>query len=408
LNPVPTYPSTDSTANQGKDTAERYAPGRHRSGIALCLSGGGFRATLFHLGALRRLNEIGLLAKIDTITSVSGGSIAAAFLATGLAWPLTGPVSDQEWERRIASRLRAFAGKNLRTPALLRALLPPWQTDQAVRAMMAAYGGALAEAPLTALPAHPRFIFCATDLYGGVNFVFERDRIGDYRLGYRAPPADWAIGRAVAASACFPPFFNPLRLDLEISGFKGGRGPLPVGTDVRLSDGGLYDNLGLEPVWKNHETILVSDGGAVFGSLGDAGLLARLTRYVDVIDYQGVAVRKRWLISNFVSHTMYGAYWGIGSTTSNYPRGGAGYPQDLVKSTIAPVRTDLDAFSSEEADVLENHGYTLADAAVATHLPRLAPPPVPPPRIPNPPLFDAGAANGALRDSARRAIFGRW
>jgi NTE family protein len=241
-----------------------------------------------------------------------------------------------------------------------------------------------------------------------VNFVFERDRIGDYRLGYRAPPDDWGIGRAVAASACFPPFFNPLRLDLEISGFKGGHGRLPVGTDLRLSDGGLYDNLGLEPVWKNHETILVSDGGAVFGSLGDAGLLARLSRYVDVIDYQGVAVRKRWLISNFVSQAMYGAYWGIGGATSHYARGRDGYPQDLVKSAIAPVRTDLDAFSSGEADVLENHGYTLADAAIATHLSRVAPPPVPPPRIPNPPLFDAGAAQGALQDSARRLLFGRW
>lgn len=407
--PLPTYPATDSTANRGKDTAERYAPGRHRSGMALCLSGGGFRATLFHLGALRRLNEIGLLAKVDTITAVSGGSIVAAFLATGLPWPLTGPVSDDAWERGIAAPLRAFAGKNLRTSALLRGLLlPPWETDQAVRAMMRAYGAALAEAPLASLPVHPRFVFCATDLYGGVNFVFERARIGDYRLGYRAPPDDWGIGRAVAASACFPPFFNPLRLDLPPSGFKGGQGHLPPGTDVRLSDGGLYDNLGLEPVWKSHETILVSDGGAVFGSLGDSGLLARLSRYVDVIDYQGVAVRKRWLISNFVSHAMYGAYWGIGSATADYAHGGAGYPQDLVKSTIAPVRTDLDAFSSDEADVLENHGYTLTDAAVATHLSLLVPPETPSPRIPHPPLFDAGAARGALQDSGRRTVLGRW
>ena len=41
----------------------------------MCLSGGGFRATLFHLGALRRLNEIGMLQFIDTFSSVSGGSI---------------------------------------------------------------------------------------------------------------------------------------------------------------------------------------------------------------------------------------------------------------------------------------------------------------------------------------------
>src|SRR5438552_9163421 len=45
-----------------------------RSGVGLCLSGGGFRATLFHLGALRRLNELGVISKPDTISSVSGGA----------------------------------------------------------------------------------------------------------------------------------------------------------------------------------------------------------------------------------------------------------------------------------------------------------------------------------------------
>src|SRR5947208_7713329 len=56
-----------------------------RPGIALCLSGGGYRAMLFHLGSLWRLNELGQLAKIDRISSVSGGSIVAG--ALGLAWP---------------------------------------------------------------------------------------------------------------------------------------------------------------------------------------------------------------------------------------------------------------------------------------------------------------------------------
>jgi hypothetical protein len=52
-----------------------------RSGIGLCLSGGGFRAAFFHLGALRRLHELGLLAQVSTISSVSGGSIISAALA---------------------------------------------------------------------------------------------------------------------------------------------------------------------------------------------------------------------------------------------------------------------------------------------------------------------------------------
>jgi hypothetical protein len=51
------------------------------SGMALSLSGGGYRAMVFHLGALWRLNDAGLLGRLDRISSVSGGSITAACLA---------------------------------------------------------------------------------------------------------------------------------------------------------------------------------------------------------------------------------------------------------------------------------------------------------------------------------------
>src|SRR5262245_61557089 len=48
--------------------------------IGLSLSGGGFRATLFHLGMIRFLREANLLGSVTHITSVSGGSILAAHL----------------------------------------------------------------------------------------------------------------------------------------------------------------------------------------------------------------------------------------------------------------------------------------------------------------------------------------
>jgi NTE family protein len=62
---------------------DRYLPlsKDERRGVALCLSGGGYRASLFHLGVLRRLNELGTLTRVDTVSAVSGGSILAAFLA---------------------------------------------------------------------------------------------------------------------------------------------------------------------------------------------------------------------------------------------------------------------------------------------------------------------------------------
>src|SRR5436190_23289490 len=55
-----------------------------QEGIALCLSGGGYRAMLFHVGALWRLNEAGYLPKLERISSVSGGSMTSGILA--LAW----------------------------------------------------------------------------------------------------------------------------------------------------------------------------------------------------------------------------------------------------------------------------------------------------------------------------------
>src|SRR5258708_12082538 len=60
-------------------------------GIALCLSGGGYRAMLFHLGTLWRLNELGYLPKLDRISSVSGGSITAALLRMNSSTPPPNP-----------------------------------------------------------------------------------------------------------------------------------------------------------------------------------------------------------------------------------------------------------------------------------------------------------------------------
>ena len=47
--------------------------------IGLALSGGGFRASIFHLGVIRRLEELGIMREVDVISAVSGGSIIAAY-----------------------------------------------------------------------------------------------------------------------------------------------------------------------------------------------------------------------------------------------------------------------------------------------------------------------------------------
>src|SRR4051794_34114719 len=83
--------------------------------MALCLSGGGYRAALFHLGVIRRLNELGTLGHVETISAVSGGSILAAFLAQHVnPWPAPGE-RIQDFEAKIAVPFRAFTRKNIRT-----------------------------------------------------------------------------------------------------------------------------------------------------------------------------------------------------------------------------------------------------------------------------------------------------
>ncbi len=188
-----------ATAHAVQEYLPRPQP--EREGIGLCLSGGGFRAALFHLGVLRRLNELGLLARLKTITSVSGGSIMAALLASRVTWPVTDRVDD--WEREVARPLRSFSARNLRTPAILRRFLPwNWfRTSTGVEGLASAYEARLTDLPLSRLPERPTFILCATDMAFGVNLVFRRTSLGEYHAGYATvPPHDWTVGRAVARS----------------------------------------------------------------------------------------------------------------------------------------------------------------------------------------------------------------
>ena len=409
--PPSAFTGTTTAPAPTAHSVEKYLPKKERTGVALCLSGGGFRATLFHLGALRRLNELGVLQRIDAVTSVSGGSIMSATLATALQWPLSAPVPGDRWEALVRRPIREFTRKNRRNGPIFSRLIPTnWtKADAAVTALAKVYEAELTRAKLVELPDRPRFVFCATDMAFGVNFVFEKSRMGDYLAGYVSPPpADWPIARAVAASSCFPPIFNPLKVGLSPSRFAGGK--FPAGkqrdecvSDLRLTDGGNYDNMGLEPVWKDFKAVLVSDGGGTFDFKPDGGLGDRLMRYTSIIDNQSRALRKRWLMSSFIEKALEGTYWGISSSPSAY-NAAQGYSAELADTVIAEIRTDLDDFSDAEAAVLENHGYLLTDAAIKRYVPALPANGVAPLNIPHPDWMDEARVRMALRESGKRKI----
>src|SRR6476659_1247533 len=95
------------------------------SQIALCLSGGGYRAMLFHLGALWRLNELSYLGKIGRISSVSGGSITAGVLAAhwaSLGVTATAPAPNFQV---IVDEIRKMADRTIDIGSVLEGIFGP-------------------------------------------------------------------------------------------------------------------------------------------------------------------------------------------------------------------------------------------------------------------------------------------
>lgn len=353
---------------------------RKRRGVALCLSGGGYRAMLFHAGALWRLNEAGWLPRLDRISSVSGGSITAAVL--GLAWRKL--AFD---ERGIAMRfvdevvlpVRRMASTTIDVPSVLEGIFSPGSVAEKVTA---GYRKALfGHATLQDLPDWPLFVINATNVQSGVLWRFTKKFMRDYRVGEVKKP-DVPIATAVAASSAFPPFLAPVTLELDEKDFSPpGHGEdlhrRPFTTRVVLCDGGVYDNLGLETAWKACETILVSDAG---GRMDDdpkpkIDWALQSRRVLSLVDNQVRALRKRQLIGAYRSGERKGAYWGIRSDIAHYRVDGAlPCPHDATMK-LALIDTRLAKTKPEIQEQLINWGYAVCDAALRKHADRrLAPP----------------------------------
>jgi NTE family protein len=391
-------------------------PREQRRGIALCLSGGGFRAALFHLGATRRLNELGLLSQVTTFTSVSGGSIFASLIASYAvrhpdAWANPGAPLDR-WDEEVAKPMRQLAQHNLRTRPILSAVLPwNWlRRDVQIDALAELLaGGPTGRARLADLPERPRFVFCSSEMQFRAQWTFDS---GDRRFGAdpcgHADFGDWTIARAAASSSCLPGAFAPMSVrDALAGGAYDGSDAAALGRTVALSDGGMYDNLGVEPVWQDHASVLVSDAGPSFKPDPGLGKIWSSLRFAIILLEQASDVRKRWLISNFVAGQLDGAYWSVAGAAGDYPQPSEpAYSSRFVRDSIAPIRIDLDVFSAGERAVLENHGYLMADTAVRSHAKALARA-WPEVRVPHPEWLDEQRAAAALRGSGRTKLFSR-
>lgn len=359
-------------------------------GAGLCLSGGGYRAMLFHTGAVVRLNQAGLLPRLDRISSVSGGSILAGKLA--LEW------DGLTWERGVAADLgakvvapvRELARQTIDVSSAVEGKVLPF-ADAGDRLADAYREHLFGRATLAQLPAPPapRFVLCATNLESGALFRFTRDAVVDWRVG-RVRDPQIGLADAVAASSAFPPVLSPFDLDFRDADWEDEEGSDLTGPGYRgrllLTDGGVYDNLGLEAVWKKCRTVLVSDAGGELTPDDSPSRLwgLQLLRVTRVIDHQVRTLRKQQVVASLAAGTRDGAYWGIRSDTARFPLADPLPVDPLRAHVLAGVPTRLKALDDALQMRLVNWGYAICDTALRAWVDRDAPRPrdVPYPEAP--------------------------
>ena len=341
-------------------------------GTALCLSGGGYRAMVFHIGVLWRLYEAGLLKDIKRISSVSGGSITAGVLA--LAWPRLSfdPEGlEADFVPHVVAPLRKMAGTTIDAGSVIAgALLPGTIADKVTNHYRKIL---FDDATLQDLPDEPRFVINATNVQSGALWRFSKPYMRDWRVGAVMNPTV-SLARAVAASSAFPPVLSPCKLELHDDDFAPDTGVdlqrPPYTTDVVLSDGGVYDNLGLETAYKRYDTILVSDAGGQMPPEPEPkeDWAQHSYRVLNLIDNQVRNLRKRQLVEAFKRQDRKGAYWGIRTDIADYGLGETlPCPHDRTMK-LAGIATRLRRMSDGEQDRLINWGYGVTDAALRRHV----------------------------------------
>ena len=193
--------------------------------------------------------------------------------------------------------------------------------------------------------------------------------------------ADWRVGTipeprlplscAVAASSAFPPVLSPFVLDTGDAAWETVEGNELTSSDFRehitLCDGGVYDNLGLETVWKKCATVVVSDAG---GEMPDESSpphdwIRQSVRLLHVLDREVRELRKRQVKSSYADGTRQGAYWNIRDA----------HPADAPLSCPADATLKLSDIPTRLAKIddvtqqrLVNWGYATCDATLRRYV----------------------------------------
>jgi NTE family protein len=286
-----------------------------------------------------------------------------------LQWPSSAEFSDP-----VYGQLREDMCRRSLMWGAIRKLVWPWNwvylLSRAELVAKALHGWGI-KCSLAELPEVPEWSINGTTAENGRRFRFKRGSIGDWQLGY-ARPERFPLAKAMAVSAAFPGGIGPLSINAGDFSWKkrskwDRNSPeadisLPF-KRLRLYDGGVYDNLGLEPYFDTGErqskvediAIYVSDAGAPLAQGPSAGPLSpwRVKRLADIMSEQSRTLRVRAFLRYLdSSKDPLGAYVYIASQAE----GGDASAREIAKA----FPTSLKRLSKTEFDAIAGHGYAVA------------------------------------------------
>lgn len=364
--------------------------------IALALSGGGIRAAVFHLGVLLRLAVDGRLDDVTQVSTVSGGSLvtAAVICAAGKQWPASGTYVSEIYPqlRTLLTTSDLFSLRAVGWCGLLHhhsALL----TDRARILANLLTDRWKIRGDLADLPDTPSWSINATCIETGKNWRFSKREMGDWKFGHHYRPP-FTIAEAAAASAAVPYAIGALHLTLPNSGWyrtdPATRAPIeatqPATTSIRLWDGGAYENLGLEAIYKpgrsgdGSDFLICSDASGPLAAPRSPFALLKgqlaSPRLFDISSDQIRSLRSRMLVQSITTGEIRGALLRMGNSVhdidlkARFTRPSPGYDafqsEDEVGLALTQP-TDLKAVSQHAFDRIARHGFEIADATLTAY-----------------------------------------
>jgi NTE family protein len=368
--------------------------------IGLALSGGGIRAAVFHLGVLYRLADEDLLESVAQISTVSGGSVVTAAIISkaGMKWP-----SSAEYRDRLYTELRhllttsdLFSFKAIGWTGFFRFnyLLISHRARVLAELLAKRWGVA---GTIRELPDRPTWLINTTCLETGKNWRFSKREMGDWQFGSHYDPP-FRLADAAAASAAVPYVIGALSLPLPAEGWyrtdpatrrPEGKRPPPMAS-VRLWDGGAYENLGLESLYKPQHGLLgcdfliCSDASGPLPDTPKSSVLALLKghlvapRLFDICSDQIRSLRTRMFMYSKTDGSVDGALLRIGNSVRDIdvkagrlrpPESYDLFQADREVALALRYPTDLRAISESRFDGIARHGYEIADAVLTGHSP---------------------------------------